>query len=109
VEFMDISLFMADFFDFLDSPQWRAWPFNSGYGEHILPAIARFIFISLIMGGILLFLRLLFGPGGPLRDKELEEEARQQTEQERAELEERFEKGEISELEYKIKMKALKD
>jgi uncharacterized membrane protein len=58
---------------------------------------------------ILLFLRLLFGPGGPLRDKELEEEARRETEQERAELKEQFEKGEISEAEYKVKMKGLKD
>ncbi len=109
MRFFDIPLFLNGFFDFLDSPQWRAWPFNSGYGEHILPALARFAFVTLIIGAILLFLRLLFGPGGPLRDKELEEEARLETEQERAELETRFEKGEISEMEYKIKMKALKD
>lgn len=109
MELFDISLYLVDFFDFLDSPQWRAWPFNSGFGEHILPAIARFIFISAIMGVILLFLRLLFGPGGPLRDKELEEEARIETERERAEVEELLVKGDITELEYKIKMKALKD
>lgn len=109
MDFMDIPFFLNEFFDFLDNPQWRAWPFNSGYGEHILPAIARFIFISLIMGVILLFLRLLFGPGGPLRDKELEEEARIETEKERAELEELFAQGEITEMEYNIKMKALKD
>ena len=105
----DVHLYLNDFFDFLDSPQWRAWPFNSGYGEHILPAVARFVFVSLIIGAILLFLRLLFGPGGPLRDKELDEEARLETERERAEVEEQFAKGEISEIEYKMKMKALKD
>lgn len=109
MDFFDIPLFLNSFFDFLDSPEWRAWPFNSGFGEHILPAIARFIFISLIMGAILLFLRLLFGPGGPLRDKELEEEARLETERERAELEELYAKGEISDMEYKIKMKSLRD
>jgi uncharacterized membrane protein len=107
--FSDIPQLLGSFFDFMDSPQWRAWPFNSGYGEHILPAVARLLFVSLIIGAILLFLRLLFGPGGPLRDKELEEEARIQTERERAEVEELFAKGEISEMEYKTRMKSLKD
>ncbi|WP_207259619.1 SHOCT domain-containing protein [Desulfovibrio sp. Huiquan2017] len=109
MDFSHIPALLGGFFDFLDSPQWRAWPFNSGYGEHILPAVARLLFVSLIMGAILLFLRLLFGPGGPLRDKELDEEARLETEKERAELKERFEKGEISEPEYEVRMKRLKD
>lgn len=107
--FSDIPQFLGTFLDFLDSPQWRAWPFNSGYGEHILPAVARLLFVSLIIGAVLLFLRLLFGPGGPLRDKELEEEARIETERERAETEELFARGEITEMEYKTRMKRLKD
>ncbi|MEZ7198173.1 SHOCT domain-containing protein [Pseudodesulfovibrio karagichevae] len=109
MDFSHIPAFLGGFFDFMDSPQWRAWPFNAGYGEHILPAVARLLFVTLIMGVILLFLRLLFGPGGPLRDKELEEEARRETERERAELKERLEKGDISESEYRIGMKRLKD
>ncbi|BCS87420.1 SHOCT domain-containing protein [Pseudodesulfovibrio sediminis] len=109
MEFLDIYHFSTQMFDFLNSPEWRAWPFNSGYGEKILPAIARLVFVSAIMGVILLFLRLLFGPGGPLRDKEMDEEARIETEQERAEVEELFAKGEISELDYKARMKHLKD
>ncbi|MCJ2164047.1 MULTISPECIES: SHOCT domain-containing protein [unclassified Pseudodesulfovibrio] len=107
--FKNMPIFFTGFLDFLDSPQWRAWPFNSGYGEHVLPAIARLAFITLIMGVILLFLRLLFGPGGPLRDKELEEEARQETQRERAETEALFARGELTELEYKTRMKSLKD
>ncbi|WFS61116.1 SHOCT domain-containing protein [Pseudodesulfovibrio thermohalotolerans] len=109
MDFSHIPAILGGFFDFLDSPQWRAWPFNSGYGEHILPAAARMLFVAAIIGVVLLFLRVLFGPGGPLRDKELEEEARRETEQERAELEEMFAKGEISEMEYNVKMKGLKD
>ena len=105
----DIPFFLTGFLDFLDSPQWRAWPFNSGYGEHIFPAIARLLFVSLIIGGILLFLRLLFGPGGPLRDKELEAEAREETRREREETQALFDKGEISEMEFKMRMKRLKD
>ncbi|XXJ19952.1 SHOCT domain-containing protein [Desulfovibrio caledoniensis] len=109
MDFSHIPALLGGFFDFLDSPQWRAWPFNSGYGEHILPALARLLFVTMIMGVILLFLRLLFGPGGPLRDKELEEEARQEAERERAELKELLDAGEISEADYKVKMKRLKD
>lgn len=100
---------VGGFFDFLDSPIWRAWPFNAGYGEHIGPAIARMAFVMLIFGAILLFLRVLFGPGGCLRDEEMDREAEEETRRERAELEEKFAKGEISEFEYKMKMKALKD
>jgi len=107
--FGNAPLFLTNFFDFLDSPEWRAWPFNAGYGEHILPAIARFAFVTLIIGAILLFLRLLFGPGGPLRDKELDEDARLETERERADLDAQFAKGEISEPEYKSKIKRLQD
>jgi len=107
--FTELPFLLASFFDFLNSPEWKAWPFNSGYGENILPAIARFAFITLIMGAILLFLRVLFGPGGPLRDKELEQEALEETAKERAEVEEQFSQGEISKMEYKIRMKQLKD
>ncbi len=107
--FGNFPMFLTNFFDFLDSPEWRAWPFNAGYGEHILPAIARLAFVAIIIGGILLFLRLLFGPGGPLRDKELDEEARLETERERAEVKALLAQGKISEQEYKNRMKRLKD
>nr|WP_321257452.1 SHOCT domain-containing protein [uncultured Pseudodesulfovibrio sp.] len=107
--FSELPFLLTNFFDFLDSPAWRAWPFNSGYGENLLPAIARLAFITLIMGAILLFLRFLFGPGGPLRDKELEQEAMEETAKERAETEELFAQGEITEMEYKIRMNHLKD
>ena len=100
---------LAGFFDFMDDPIWRAWPFNAGYGEHLLPALARMVFVALIIGAILLFLRVLFGPGGKLRDPELDREAEIERQKERAELEEQLAKGEISEMEYKMKMKGLKD
>lgn len=103
----DISLFLVDFFDFMDSPVWRAWPFNAGYGDHILPAIARFIFVTLILGGILLMLRFLFGPGGPLRDEEMDREAEEMIRKEREELDEQLANNEITEFEYKIRLKKL--
>lgn len=100
---------LGNFFDFLDSPQWRAWPFNSGYGEHMVPAIARMVFVAMIFGAIILFLRMLFGPKGFLRDEEMDREAEEEIRRERAELEKKFADGEISEAEYVVKMKSLKD
>ncbi|QJB58523.1 SHOCT domain-containing protein [Pseudodesulfovibrio sp. zrk46] len=105
----NIPMFLADFFDFLNDPMWRAWPFNSGYGEHILPAIARMVFVALIFGVIILFLRALYGPKGIFRDKEMEREAEELTRKERAEVEKQFANGEISEMEYKMKMHSLRD
>lgn len=100
---------VGGFFDFLDSPEWRAWPFNSGFGESIFPAIARMAFVTLIFAVIILFLRVLFGPNGFLRDKEMDREAEEERQRELAELEEKFAKGEIDELVYKMKLKSLKD
>lgn len=102
-----IIQFTTGFFDFLDSPAWRAWPFNAGYGEHILPAIARMAFVSLIFGVIILFLRVLYGPKGIFRDKEMDREADEMRRQEKEELDAQFERGELTELEYKIKLKRI--
>lgn len=107
--FNNIPHIFTDFFDFLDSPIWRAWPFNAGYGEHIGPAIARMVFVALIFAVIIVFLRVLFGPNGFFRDEEMDREAEEERRKEMAELEDLLERGEISDIEYKIKMKALKD
>ncbi len=103
----DLPTFLSGFFDFMDSPQWRAWPFNSGYGEHILPAIARLAFVTIIMGGIILFLRVMFGPNGYFRDEEMDREAEEQTQREKAQLDELLAKGEITENEHTIRVKRL--
>lgn len=103
--FSDFCIGLKDFFS---QPEWRLWPFGPGYGDTLLPAVARLLFAALILGLILLFLRFLFGPGGIWRDKELEAEAEEQRLAEIAELEEQLRKNEISEAEYKIKMKGLK-
>lgn len=103
----DIPLFLTDFFDFLDSPVWRAWPFNAGYGEHILPAIARMAFVTLIFGVIIVFLRFLYGPKGIWRDHELDREADEMRAEQKAELDEQLKSGEITELEYKIRLKGI--
>ena len=103
----DLPTFLAGFFDFMDSPQWRAWPFNSGYGEHIIPAIARLAFVTIIMGAIILFLRAMFGPNGYFRDEEMDREAEEQTQREKAQLDDLLAKGEINENEHTIRVKRL--
>lgn len=105
----DLFLFSTEFFDFLDSPMWRAWPFNAGYGEHILPSIARMVFVSMIFGVIIIFLRVLFGPNGFFRDAEMDREADEMRKKEKAELDAQLERGEVNEFEYKIKLKRIED
>ena len=103
----DLPTFISGFFDFMDSPQWRAWPFNSGFGEHILPSIARLAFVTLIMAGIIFFLRVLFGPKGYFRDEEMDREAEEQRQLKIAQLDELLAKGELDEYEYAIRVKRL--
>lgn len=73
------------------------------------PSIARLAFVTLILGAIVLFLRVLFGPNGFFRDEEMDREAEEERRQERAELDAMLSKGEITEMDHKIRMKSLKD
>ena len=86
---------------------WDFWPFGPGYGEGWLPVVARFAFVAGILFLIGLFLRLLMGPKGPLRDKWIDEEAAEETAEELAELEQDFAEGKIDEYSYKRKKKRL--
>ena len=45
------------------SGQWWFWPFGPVSGG-LWPMLGRVVFIGLIIGGIVLVLRLAFGPGG---------------------------------------------
>jgi len=65
---------------------WSGWPFSGfGYEGGFWPVVARFIFIAVLLGAIALVLRLLFGPGGPLRGEGWEtiQEANKRREAER--------------------------
>lgn len=72
---------------------WSGWPFSGyGYEGGIWPVAARFALVAVLLGGIALLLRLLFGPKGPLRgegwetiqeaNKRRQREAEQRLEQE---------------------------
>jgi len=106
---LNLPALLSGFFDFLDGPEWRAWPFNAGYGETLLPSVARLLFVMMIFGLIVLFLRVMFGPNGYFRDEEMDREAEEQRVKERAVLDNLLAKNEITENEHKIRMKGIED
>lgn len=55
-------------------PSWhKTWPFGPGLEEGFFSVVLKGLFIVAILGGMAWLLRFLFGPGGPLRDKEFDE------------------------------------
>lgn len=87
-------------------PQWDHWPFGPGFGD-LNAALLKLAFVGLILGFICLFLRVLFGPKGIFRDKELDIEAAEMREKALKDLDAELASGEISELDYKFKKKRL--
>ena len=88
-------------------PEFDFWPFSMGMNESWLFSVSRIAFMLAIMGAILLFLRLLYGPKGIWRDHELDRMAEEETARELADLEARFERGEIDEILYNMEKKRL--
>lgn len=55
-------------------PSWhKTWPFGPGLEEGFFSVVLKGLFIASILGGMAWLLRWLFGPGGPLREKEFDE------------------------------------
>jgi hypothetical protein len=55
------------------TPRWHeTWPFGPGLEEGFFSVVLKCVFIAAILGGMAWLLRYLFGPGGPLRDKEFD-------------------------------------
>lgn len=82
------------------SDGWSGWPFSGyGYEGGFWPVVARFVFIALLLGGIALLLRLLFGPKGPLRGEGWEtiQEANKRREAEKLEAEQQAQRGALKE------------
>ncbi len=86
---------------------WDFWPFGPGYGEHWPLVLARLGFIVGILALICLFLRLLFGPKGPLREKWIDEDAAEETARELEDLEKRYAAGEVDDYIYEKEKKRL--
>lgn len=88
------------------NPHWDHWPFGPGYGD-FWASITKMLFVAAILGVIVLFLRILFGPNGKFRDPDLDREAAEMREKALAQLEEDLAAGKISEIDYKFKKKRI--
>ncbi len=84
---MPLWTFITQTAQFAEGFGWKGWPFSGfGYEGGFWPVVMRFFFIAVLLGGIALFLRFLFGPKGRFRGKgwETMQEATQREERERA-------------------------
>jgi len=87
--------------------KWDGWPFNSGFGGDWQTTLATFAFSALILIGICVFLRALYGPKGIWRDKEMDREAEETRRRELSRLEAAYRSGSITKLEYTMKKRAI--
>ena len=83
--------------------KWDGWPFNAGFGGDWQTTLATYAFSALILIAISVFLRVLYGPKGIWRDKEMEREAEETKRRELSRLEESFRSGRITKLEHTMK------
>ncbi len=89
---------------------WDFWPFGRGLTGGWVMILSKFVFIGAILAVILGFLRLLFGPAGYFRDKEMDLEAEEERKRIREAvdlLRQRLARGEISEEEFMRKKRLL--
>lgn len=78
---------------------WRTWPFGRG-DEGFWPDALRVLFILVIFLAISLFLRLLFGPKGIWRDREVDEEYEKTRARNLARLDALYRQGRITKEQY---------
>jgi putative membrane protein len=87
--------------------KWDGWPFNSGFGGDWQTSLATYAFSAVILIAISLFLRMLYGPKGIWRDKEMDREAEETKRRELSQLEASFRAGRITEQEYAMKKRSI--
>jgi putative membrane protein len=87
--------------------KWTGWPFNTGYGGDWQTTLATFAFSALILTVICVFLRLLYGPHGIWRDKEMDREAAEARRRAHADLDAAYRAGRINEARYQLEKRAI--
>lgn len=91
---------------------WCGFPFGPGLTGSWLLAICKFVFIGLVLALIIWLLRKGFGPGGPLRDEDLDREAEAARADRREALrilDRRLAEGEITDEDYAYKKRLLEE
>lgn len=96
-------MFVAEFFQ---GSGWETWPFGSDW-ENLWASAARLLFVAVILGALAWLLRVLYGPKGRFRDRELDEEARQAKDRALEDLEARRERGDVGDAEYKYRRRSI--
>ena len=89
--------------------QWDTWPFSSGLEESWAFIVTKGLFIIAIFVVIILFVRWLFGPGGRLAEPWMREEWARQRQEELANLEARYARGELDAASYERRKKKLQE
>lgn len=87
--------------------KWAFWPFNSGVTGDWETSLATYAFSFVILAAICLFLRLLYGPKGIWRDKEMDREAEELRRREHAQLDAEFRSGRITKQLYELKKRSI--
>ncbi|WP_051822475.1 hypothetical protein [Desulfonatronum thiodismutans] len=76
--------------------EWAHWPFGPSFVGSWLNMLTKFVFIGLVLAAMMYLLRYLFGPGGPMRDDDLDAPSDEQAlEQALAVLRKRMMEGRI--------------
>jgi uncharacterized membrane protein len=76
--------------------EWAHWPFGPSFVGSWLNMLTKFVFIGLVLAAMMYLLRYLFGPGGPMRDEDLDTPSDEQVlEQALAVLRKRMTEGRI--------------
>ncbi|EGJ48383.1 hypothetical protein [Desulfocurvibacter africanus] len=100
---MDLPAFMAQSVRSGPQADWRTWPFGYGWSDSWLFVGAKLLFILLLFALLAYAIRRLFGPGGPLREKWMDEDWEHQRQERLRELDERLANGELDRATYERK------
>lgn len=87
--------------------KWAAWPFNSGVASDWETSLATYAFSFVILAAICVFLRLLYGPKGIWRDKDMDREAEEMRRREHERLDADFRAGRMTRQLYELKKRSI--